>query len=437
MTFAMTILLAKTAFLGFFFSALVTPFLPLSLLWRAGMIAILAYIAYCLLVPPVPVSRQDIGYVVDMALIATSVAIVSFAIAIRLLVGGMRGRLTLEGLKVATADPLYRWLDRGTTVFAGGVAGLAVSIQLAFALGGRSGGQALDFGVAALAGLLTLLLPFLCRNRIGLGLVAASTTIALFAVAGSGQPRTIIRSAEAYANGRPWCLALARPGAPVLSSAELGFFSLPRRNGASHLYLVVRDGDGFRPAQWSVRRQEFESLKSLQAWTCHPRKDYAAALESGGIDPRLLAVGPELFSVPPDLYPWASLDSLRIRTSMLTGANEPYPSAADSVSIDFGKPRPRAIEGARPLMDIPVAVDDGAGSLLNDHSLDFAGIDPITGRQVVLQCLMGAYANRNCSATVTTEAAVYSFYLPVEALNDWRQATEKVVALFDAMRVPR
>jgi hypothetical protein len=86
--------------------------------------------------------------------------------------------------------------------------GLVFVIGLATVLGGLPGGKFLDVGIAVVATGAAVLAATRVRWKFGPPLLAFNAVVAALSILTLNQSRDIILSAEAFAQGHPWCLVL-------------------------------------------------------------------------------------------------------------------------------------------------------------------------------------------------------------------------------------
>lgn len=174
---------------------------------------------------------------------------------------------------------------RVVIVAAGIVLGLVLSIGLAESFSGTSGGWYLDLGITlAAAAAAIAALRFLPRSAAIL-IAALCLTLAVIATVGSGQSGRIVRQAEAFARGRPWCLVSAYATRPITSTSQLGFFSLNKVEGVPHLAIRVQNGNEVLKAHWSIRKQSMEPGWGTDVRPCKPQEDHGTALRTGRLKP--------------------------------------------------------------------------------------------------------------------------------------------------------
>ncbi|WP_139229817.1 hypothetical protein [Litoreibacter janthinus] len=412
--------------------AVLSPFLPLFLMWRCALLSVTAFIAAGFLAGPVHWSDQGLGYAIGVIILFLLIIGVALGLGLRIAVAGARGQLTQRAL----LGPDKRWrhlLDVISVGFAGSAAGLACAIGLAFAFADSALGRSLDLFIiliALLAALGALLLgPWLIR---AFGVTVSAAIIGVSLV-GSLQPTRILESAENLADGAPWCLASPPSAAPIASAAQLGFFAMHKGGHNPHLGLQVQGGAPFR-ANWSIRQQRFVEGDRGDLTPCLPRVDFADALTQGWVSPDAFIVGSTEYLIPPEMEPKAFPRMLSIRSSLVTGPVGTLPEFFERLEIRESATAWDMPDDAKPLTDMPSAAELDIEALLSGTRLIFAGTDQVTGRQVILECLRGAFANRDCFATVNAGAAQYAFFLPVEDIRHWSSATDKVEALFLGLR---
>jgi len=265
----MTISLIWPLFIAFFVLALISPFLPLFLMWRSVALSVLALVSFRLLRGPVHWTDQDAGYSIGIALITWFLSIVFLALALRLCIAAYYDRLRSEIMLGENT----RWIDRALLAVTGAVVGLALTISMASLLGGSSGGRILDLGIGLTASAVMIFMLIRRASGLAIPVTVLSIVVATISFVGSGQTRRIIEEAETLADGRPWCLVVPkwRYQEPVVS--DLGFFSLPKGSLIPHLVLFVRDGAKETKAHWSIRQQRFVNGAIAIDATCNPTAD--------------------------------------------------------------------------------------------------------------------------------------------------------------------
>ncbi|RVU36798.1 hypothetical protein EOI86_16675 [Hwanghaeella grinnelliae] len=417
---------------------LISPLMQLFLMWRAAVLSVIAFVAASLLFGPVRWSDQNFGYFVGNAILVLLCIIVLAALALRLIVATARGRLTSASIK----GPETCWraaIDFGILVATGAVVGLTLAILLANILGGSALGRPLDFGIV-LAGCLSAA-GFAAIRRFRFSVIGATACMCLSIVAlvGKEQPSRILTQAVEIADGQPWCLATNHREKALSSIAQLGFFSLKKGYRSPHLTLMVRDDDMVRiVGNWSIRKQEFyRNGRHGNIGSCFPRTDFADALRTEIIDIQRVAVGPHLYSVPPEFLPIVTPNSLAVRSDMLIGTRDRARFFDDLLEIRYNVRPARIPDDALSLDRVQEVSAMDIDVLKSGQGVVVAGIDPVSGRRVVLNCLRGAWEDRLCQIRVEEDHMAYSFFLPLEQITRWRVAADRVVAFFDDLRVPQ
>lgn len=270
---------AGIAYVIFLFFAVLSPMLPLAVMWRAAAFSGVMLIAGHMLSPPSTMMENDGGLIAG--LVGYLALAVGTLMLIRLFVAGVLGKLELSAL---VQRKRLCPLDEVILAVTGLVAGTVITYGLAALLGGSEGGLVLDFAIGILASAASVVLVKRKVNgRLPLAIVCI--VLAIVAFVGSGQGGRIVDQADEIAAGRPWCLTFPATGKPVRSRSELGFFSLPKGNVAEHLGLRI----GSDRLHWSIRQQSYlpglRGTVSSQT-TCQQRPDYADALRDGKLDQR-------------------------------------------------------------------------------------------------------------------------------------------------------
>jgi len=235
-----------------------------------------------LLEGPVHWRNQNFGYALGVVILVLFVVIVAAGISVRFCVAFATGRLNKPVPREAKAQ--VRAYRRVAIVMAGGVLGLVLAMSLATLLAGTAGGWYLDLGVAMVAAGAAIAALRLLPVAAAWPAAALYLALALIAAIGSGQSGRIVRQAEAYAKGRPWCLVGPGRTPPITSTLQLGFFSLPKAEGYPHLAVRVQDGEEVDEAHWSIRNQRIEAGWGTDVPACRPRKDYGTALRNGELE---------------------------------------------------------------------------------------------------------------------------------------------------------
>ncbi|GGE20849.1 hypothetical protein GCM10011360_06890 [Primorskyibacter flagellatus] len=426
--------LAGYAYLVFLVLAPFSLLLPVGLMWRVAALAALALICGTIIRQPIHWTDMNAGASIGKFVLTLYAAVALLIFVGRLVWSAWKCRLTVTALR-GPDTPARRALDQAVTALAGLVAGLVLSVTLARHLAGTTSGRTLDLSVAAIGLGLALALAALLRGPLRTAAVALSLTVGAVAGYGSTQSGRIPVKAAALAEGRPFCLASGQSDGTLNNLSQLGFFSLPKRPGTPHLALLIRDGERLEKFHWSVRLQSFRPGLIDDTGTCDPRTDFAAALRTGDILPRRVAVGASVFTVP-------DTDTMLATPRRLT-LTSPVPPAPGGIAIPPGitlsfddRPYPR-LPDALPLSELPGSSAIDIDALASGKArLHVVGPDD-RGRDIRIDCLMGAWADRLCEVQVTEGRARITFRMPVMHLQDWSRAADHVTALFDAMKDPR
>ena len=381
----MTTIPVVTLFLAFFASALISPFLPFTLMWRTACISAGAFLAAHLLEQPVHWEDQNVGHALGLAMLLMFSSVVLVALTVRFLIVVSKGPLTQEVLGTGQYSDGRGWIDLINMVLWGGIAGILLVIGLARLLAGVPGGQTLDIGIALAGVAVVVFAAVRCSKKIAVPLGSLGIAVSVLSFIGSGQADRIMEGAETFAAGRPWCLVTPTTEAQEPAFSTLGFFSIPKGRSRAHLVVLVRDGDQLLKGHWSIRQQKIFEGAYGPVPTCNPETDYAATLAGGQIERERLAVGPHSYIVPPELEPVADIASLSVRGTMLTEWKQTYPEMSERIKIDFAAPDLFVPRDAKPLTDIPFHSEIDPAELTKGKSLEFSGTELSTGRAVVLE----------------------------------------------------
>lgn len=243
------------AHLGGLALAVLAPFLPLWLMWRAALAGVLAICLSGLIAGPVHWSDQNIAYAFWISLLA----LISTGVALALL--GRLGRAAYRGIlsPARLKGPAPVWLECGLCDLAGLTLGLWTVQGLAFALAGRNLGQWFDWAIGATGLAAGIALTWLALRRQSIWPVLPAATlgaigvITLWAAGQQGRIETQARTlTQSLSQDRPHCIATPN-GAPISSRA---FFGLPKGQTSHHLILVA-GADQAETWHWSIRQQRF------------------------------------------------------------------------------------------------------------------------------------------------------------------------------------
>jgi hypothetical protein len=431
--------IAAACYAAFFVLALASPFAPTFLIWRLAGLSAIFYAAGRTVEGSVHWSDQDFGYAIGMAIVFVFCCAITCAIILRLAVLAPKEALSANAL-IGPRNGFMILLDVVALIAAGCLLGLSTAISLAFMLSGADLGVHLDLGIAALASTVGVAIIALSRRRPAIMATAACTAMAAVAFMGSRQADRILMMAEALVDGRPWCLAASAPLGPISEPRQLGFFALPKGNGYPNLGLLVRDGDrAVLAAHWSIRGQRFEQGidTSGPVPTCHPVEGFDEVLKEGNVDGDIYSVDLSAYRIPRTFHPRAQTDRISIRSDRLVGSETTLPEITERIELRHG-PEARSIpDDAIALDAMPDPMKTNADDLAGSGRFVAAGFDERAGRDVILECLRGPYADRLCRAQVVKASSRYVFYLPFGHVSEWREAAKFVEDLFASFRVGR
>lgn len=429
--------IAAFCYSAFFVLALASPFLPVFLMWRLAGLSALAYAAGKLIEGPVHWSDQDTGYAIGMAILFLFSCAIALAIIIRLAVSAKRKTLSADAM-IGPQNRFMICFDTAALAAIGCFAGLLLAVSLAFMLSGVSIGMNLDFSVAILAFSVAVVVFALSRKKVSIIITAIFATLAVAAFTGSRQTNHILETAEALADGRAWCLTTSDGSGPISEVRQLGFFTLPKSNSYPHLGLLIRDGDQtVLAAHWSIRQQEFDEGINTSGGVpaCHPVENFAEALENGNVENEIYGVGSEVYSIMRELHPRAFTDRVSIRSNQLIGPDSVYPEITERMELIYNPREPHVPDDALSLAMMPDPNELNADDLTGRNRLIVAGFDETTGQRLILYCLHGPYADRNCRAQVFEASMSYTFYLPLHEIDQWLDAAEQVKNLFQSLQI--
>lgn len=179
----MTSTLIWTSFIAFFVLAMVSPFLPLFLMWRSAALSALAFIAYRLLRGPVHWSDMDFGYLIGTSILMLFISAVFVALALRFGVAVYYNWLRAEIL----VGENTRWIDTVLLAAIGAVGGLALTIGMAIVFGGSSGGRMLDLGIGLTASAVIVLMIVYRDSGLTIPVTVLALVLATFSFVGSEQ----------------------------------------------------------------------------------------------------------------------------------------------------------------------------------------------------------------------------------------------------------
>ncbi len=428
---------AALCYSAFFVLALACPFIPVFLMWRLAGLSLLAYATGKLIEGPVHWSDQNVGYAMGMAILFLFICTIALAIIIRLAISAKRKTLS-EDAMIGPRSRFMIYFDTAAIVSLGCFAGLLLAISLAFVLSGVSISVNVDFSVAILASTFAIVLFALSRKKLSIMIASGFATLAISAFVGSKQANHVLEIAEALADGRDWCLTTSVGSGPISEVSQLGFFVLPKSNSYPHLGLLIRDGDQMQLiAHWSIRRQEFVggAKKSGSIPACHATQNFAQSLESGTVEENLYGVGSEIYSITQELHPRVFTDRVSIRSNLLIGPDSVYPEITERIELIHNPREPYVPKDAIPIDMMPDPDELNAGDLTGRNRLIVAGFDETTKQSLVMYCLHRPYADLICRTQVFRGSLGYDFYLPLGEINQWREAAERVKAIFKALQV--
>ncbi|MEM9757473.1 MAG: hypothetical protein AAF914_15835, partial [Pseudomonadota bacterium] len=389
------------------------------------------YVALWQVTGPVHWSDQDLGYAIGLAAVTVFAGVIAIAMALRVVVAGLRGSLTRQRL----VGPGSVWIDAPLLDLGGVVIGTAIVTQLAWALAGTQLGARFDWAVGGAAMALGIALTGLAVHRRSLRPILPAATLGMIgalALYGAGQTTRILSQAEVLAAGAPWCFARTAQDSPLATQAELGFFSLAKSRSDRHLSLVIAAPGGLQNQYWSIRRQSFVADGAAEAPRCRPTSNQAARF-AGHIETRLADMW---LRIPTSAAPQHGFAGLSIQTDVVPPDRVGVYGFGARVTItEPGSPPPPP--DAQPLMDLPGPGDlDLAALAAGDLRLTFAGLDPATGQPVAISCLSGAFADRLCQVSAERGGLRYQYMVPVEDLGAWSNALDRIDAEVMSYIVP-
>jgi len=429
---------AQNCYWAFLILALASLFVPIFLMWRLAALSALAFATGALIEGPVHWSDQNFAWALGILILLLFSGIVTLLIALRLIYSALRKTLSVEKLR-GPQTWLVRSCDYAAYAAVGCSAGLMLTERLAYAFSGVSLINGFDLFIALCASVLAVLVVGYSRKMLPVLVSTACATLAVAAFLGSRQTNQILETAEALADGRAWCLTTSYRSAPVSEVGQLGFFALQKENSYPHLGLLMRDGGKMQfAAHWSIRRQKFEESiwgRSAEVPSCHPIENFVEALENGTVQNGVFGVGSDIYKIEPELHPRAFINRISIRSDDLVGPQSVYPEVSEVMSLVYDPRRPNVPDGAVPLAmmpdpkEVPVSVASGRERLV------VAGFDEQTEQYLFLECVNGAYADRLCRARIFESTVSYDFYIPLNQIDQWRDATQHVKTLFQSLRV--
>ncbi|MGF9562700.1 hypothetical protein [Neorhizobium sp. JUb45] len=426
--------LVNALLLACFMLGSVSPFLPLGLAWRAAALAALAFLAGELISGPI--AAPNISDAVGEAIKALFMMAIATAMAIRFAIAAALKYLTLESLGLFSDARPYRWVDYVLLAAIGGNAGFYITIKIASALGGSSGGYMLDISIAVAMGVMGVAIAFWRPKHVWLPVGAAFWVSASISFYGSWQTQRIIDGAEKLAEGRPWCLITPsgwRNRSPRID--DIGFFSLRKENDGAHLIALVRDKNNFVVADWSIRQQRFNKSTRGAYGSCFPQTTHSRALLENDIEDQVFAIGAYIFSVPTELSATATPEVLRISAVASEKNRVVLPRGFKDATLSFRDPTPRIPRLSKPLSTLSDFSELDVQTMLRGETITFSGMDPKSARHMVLSCLSGLFSERRCNVTATGTVETYTFSLPLNELKNWSEATDEIAALFDRLKV--
>ncbi len=429
--------IATIGYIAFVTLALISPFLPLFLMWRAAGLAVAFYAIASLLEGPVHWTEQDFGWAIGQAILVLFSFAIALLIALRLCFSTYRGQLKPETLAGSKGRPM-RALDLVFLGVVGGFTGLLLTLGLSMLLSGQPFGGGLDRTIAVLTGASGAALLIFSRANTAIVFSTALGTISITAFMGSAQADRILTGAEELSEGRPWCLTSGTFSSQISSVGELGFFAMRKSTTYPHLGILVRENGMVRfIAHWSIRQQRF-----VPAWgaidtvsACVPITDYADTLQSGAIDEGVYAVGSALYAIPADFQARVTPRRISIRSTLLVGTDSVHPKIAERVSLTENASDPSLPEDALSLEMMPNPAKLSASDFTHPNHIRLAGIEERTGRTVILDCLSGPYADELCRAQVFEGSRRYDFLLPFRRIQNWSEATDQIAGLFEGFRL--
>lgn len=429
--------IAAFCYLAFFVLAVASPFMPVFLMLRLAGLSALAYALGKFIEGPIHWSDQDFGYAIGITIVFLFSCATALAIIIRLAVSAMRKPLSVEAM-IGPKNHVMHLFDICALAAIGCFAGMLLTTSLAYMLSGAAIGMNLDFNVAILAATFAIGLFVLLKNKVSIAIIAALATLAVSAFLGSRQSNHILETGEAIADGRAWCLTTSDGSGPISEVRQLGFFALPKSNSYPHLGLLIRDDDQTQlSAHWSIRRQEFvEGINtSVGVPACYPIENFAEALENGNVEKDFYGVGSNVYSIIPALHPRVLINQVSIRSNQLIGAESTRPEITERIALIYNPREPYVPDDAVTLAMMPDQNDLHADDLTGQNRFIVADFDDVTEQRVILSCLDGPYADRLCSVQVFEGSVGYNFFLPLEEIDQWREAAEHVKTIFESLKI--
>lgn len=253
--------------IAFLILTLVSPFLPLYLMWRAAILAVIALVVFRLLQAPVPEA-------VEAWELVPVLGFFGIVLVIRLGIATYFDWLSWDVL----VGERTAWVDIPLLIALGMIGGVALTIFLSYLLGGSAGGRALDLSIGMVAAASALCVFYVARHHLAFAMPLGTALLGLATISfgWSGQSLRIVEEAEKLAQGRPWCISIPMWPKRQGTSADLGFFSLPKQHGRPYI-AFAGDGRVETWARWSIRRQRFVERKRDWA-ACEPQADFKARL---------------------------------------------------------------------------------------------------------------------------------------------------------------
>ncbi|WP_299734573.1 hypothetical protein [uncultured Roseobacter sp.] len=411
--------IASFGYLAFIIFALVSPFVPIFLIWRTASLSAIFYAIGTLIEGPIHWSDQDIGWAIGTAILILLCCTIALAVVLRLAFSASRGNVTLATLAGPKTRPM-KILDDFFSVSLGGLTGLLLMIALANILSGVSIRHDVDLSIVFGSGIVSVVLLLSSRARVSLVFSTALGSLSIAALIGSFQNDRILSGAETLSNGKPWCLASPSLSEQIDHIGDLGFFALEKSNSYPHLGLsILEEGRPHLAAHWSIRQQKFvRTTIGGPISACRPLVDYAIALRRGEVEKHIYAVGPHVYKIPPEFHPRVNTGRISIRSNLLVGQGSFFPHIIERIALIERPSEPHLPDDAKPLSMIPNSDELSASDLTHPNQLTVADVEGTTGQVVILNCLHGSYAHELCRVRIFERYVGYEFYLPFNQIRN-------------------
>ena len=362
---------------AFFALALVSPFMPMFLMWRLAGLSAVAYATAKLIDGPVHWSDKNISYVLGTAIVFLFSFIIALVIIIRFVVSERRQSLSVAAMVGPKTNPML-FFDFAALSAIGCAAGVWLTIILSYLLSGVSFGLNIDLGIAAIAAAIATAILKLSRRKVAITAAAIFAALAVSAFLGARQSGHILKAGEALADGRAWCLTTSSGPGAISEVHQLGFFALTKSNSYPHLGLLVSEGDNWKlKAHWSIRRQMFvnagHAYEGVHA--CDPIRNFAKALENGVVEQNRYRSGLDRYAVFPELHPRVFTNRVSIRSDVLVGQDSVLPVVTERMNLIYNFGEPHMPNGAVSLTNIPNPSKLNASDLTGENRL--IGVRPV------------------------------------------------------------